>query len=108
MIYLVICTWLCNVAALYFSFSRKKRRDRIAKYGWFALANAVSVVIDLLSGGGWISYLLAVANGSVAAWQFWLWWRGRRDKRRRAAALIGEKSRALRDALVRRMAQDGI
>jgi hypothetical protein len=46
----------------------------------------------------WLDGSVALVSGLVGA--FLWWWRKR--KRRNAAALIGHKSRALRDALVRR------
>jgi O-antigen/teichoic acid export membrane protein len=59
---------------------------------WVIRGNAAAAMILLL---------VAAAN----AWAWWYWWR-RRKKRRRALALLGAKSRALRDAIVRRMRQE--
>ena len=97
MIYLNICIWLCNITAFFITWVRK---DRVAGCGWFVVGNSICVIPDSISRQ-WAILALNVFAGLVS---LFFWWRGRRDKRRRAAALVGAKSRALRDALVRRMA----
>ena len=68
-------------------------------------ACALMVTANVLSGIG--SLLLAqwgqaALNFALAAWLAWLLWRGQRKRRKAAAALLGAKSRALKDALVRK------
>jgi membrane protein implicated in regulation of membrane protease activity len=64
-------------------------------------AAAISSVIVLSAGRLWYGAGTAGVTAVAAAV---IWWH-RRKKRRRAAALLGAKSRALRDALVRRARQ---
>ena len=66
--------------------------------GWWAASAGVEVAISL-SAGLWLPAACAGGNLLVAA-VFW-WWR--RKKRRSVTVLLGEKSRLLRAALVRRM-----
>jgi membrane protein implicated in regulation of membrane protease activity len=59
---------------------------------------------NVLLAAGWALYgsrILAAVFAVLAVLAAWLWWRGDRRKRK-GAALIGAKSRALRDAIVRR------
>jgi len=68
--------------------------------GLFALLDACLVVFYLLQHG----YLAAAWFAFCGALCAWSWWNERRKRRRKrkAAAVLGAKSRALRDALVRR------
>ena len=54
-------------------------------------------------GHAWLSMTAFIVIGGLVL--LWIWWR--RKKRRNAAALLGAKSRALRDALVRRVKESG-
>ena len=59
---------------------------------------AIGCVIGDALLGAWLAMVLAVVNLiiGIALW----WWR--RKGRKRAAALLGAKSRAIRDAIVKR------
>lgn len=50
------------------------------------------------TGHRWLCMAVFLTVGALVA--LWIWWR--RKKRRSVSALLGAKSRALRDALVRR------
>jgi hypothetical protein len=67
-------------------------------YGCYAVAFVLEAVPEA-AGGDWVggvNAFLAVTSGLC-------WWFNRRNrKRRRALAALGDKSRALRDALVRK------
>jgi hypothetical protein len=66
-------------------------------YGILALMWWLNVVWDLSS----LHFPLGVlVTGPMAIYYTWKWWNSWKDKRRKALALIGAKSRALRDRLV--------
>jgi Flp pilus assembly protein TadB len=67
-------------------------------WGRCALINAALALIDLAAGVRWIAAGVAIAALIALA----LWWWNRRKDRKRATGLLGAKSRALRDALVRK------
>lgn len=67
----------------------------------FAAANLLALIADIT---GWYWYFIPV-NAILFVYCLWQWWKRRKDKRKRAMALTGAKSRALRDALVRKMRQ---
>lgn len=69
-------------------------------WGCLALGEALDAAFLALSGA-WPPAAIYAAVALLAAWQWWRHWRRRR--RDRARASLGAKSRALRDALVRRM-----
>jgi Flp pilus assembly protein TadB len=62
------------------------------------ICGGVGCAITDIMNGLWLALIFASANIALAAF---LWWLSRR-KRKRAQAALGAKSRALRDALVRR------
>jgi hypothetical protein len=66
---------------------------------WLLMAatDAFVGIIDTLDG----TWPAAPAQFAIAAFCGWMWWR-RSDRRRRALAWLGAKSRAVRDALVRK------
>jgi hypothetical protein len=71
--------------------------------GWFCVALAI-LAYDSFHG----DIPGAAAAGASVAVAAWLWWKSSsRGKRKRAAALLGAKSRALRDALVRKAREAG-
>lgn len=85
---------------------------------WFAIVTGFRPVgwagIILIVGGEVAGIVLAVLSGTYAlaavyaidlAIQLWLLWQHWRKIRRRIAASLGAKSRALRDALVKRARQ---
>lgn len=74
----------------------RSRFDRIA-WPWLNAAGA-DVVIDAVSAQ-WLCAAVSVVQVGIAL-AIW-WWRKRRD-RKRALDALGAKSRALRDALVRK------
>jgi hypothetical protein len=68
-------------------------------------AVALFVVAETLDGTGSLmrsQWGQAALNFALAAWFAWLLWRRWRKHRKAVAALLGAKSRALRDALVRK------
>ena len=75
---------------------------------------AVSVNRLILAGGN-LAFALAEAiqadwpgagvNGSLAVLLLWFWWLDHKRRKDRAPLALGAKSKALRDALVRRMRQ---
>lgn len=73
-----------------------------AAAGWYALANWVNFAGDLTA---WHSWQFSPFTGSAALFFTWLWWKSHRNKRKRIVKLIGAKSRALRDAVVRKLRQ---
>lgn len=65
----------------------------------WAAGFALWALADLIEGLGWA----APVHGVLAAANAWSWWHDRRSRRgKRADGLIGEKSRALLAALVRK------
>ena len=54
--------------------------------------------------GIWAMAALMIVVAVMNGWLWWRWWK--RRKRKRAVALLGAKSRALRDALVRAMRRE--
>jgi hypothetical protein len=62
---------------------------------------AGSVAVKISARGGSLPLLAVVGITDIVAFAVWLW-RRHKDRRKRAAALIGAKSRALRDAIVKR------
>lgn len=67
----------------------------------FAAANFLALIPDVADGYWYFIPLNAV----MFVYCLRQWWKRRKDKRKRVMALIGAKSRALRDALVRKMRQ---
>jgi membrane protein implicated in regulation of membrane protease activity len=76
---------------------RWRRRDSLTPDALLIAGNVAIGFADIFNGA-WQWSILNFATAAVVAW---LWWR-RRKRRRRARDAIGAKSRALRDALVRR------
>lgn len=70
--------------------------------------------MSLADAFGWVgvidaSLMWAVIYGLFAAYFTWLWWRGRRNGRRRKALKdLGAKSRARIEAMVRQMSPSPI
>ena len=60
--------------------------------------NGVFAIADLLDG----IWQIAILHALMSAICLWAWWH-KRKRRRRALAWLGSKSRALRDALVRKV-----
>lgn len=74
--------------------------------GWYALAYWVNLIAQLFL---WHAPLyITIFIALLALFFTWIWWKRHRDKRKRALALIGAKSRALRDALVRKLRQSRV
>lgn len=71
---------------------------RTASYGLEALCFWIQTAADLLYG----ARPIAVVPFAAAVWVTWKWWKGGRRGRDKAAKMLGDKSRALLDALVRR------
>lgn len=69
-------------------------------YGLWAIICAGLVVVNALAGSwGWAAWMTVCTAANA-----WSWWNCRRKRRKRKAmAAIGAKSRALRDALVRKV-----
>ena len=68
---------------------------------WWAGATAVNAflaLVDLIAGTSWYAAGEAIAAGIAAV----LWWLSRRKRRDRARRWLGAKSKALRDAIVRK------
>jgi hypothetical protein len=63
----------------------------------FAMGNGLFAVYDLLDR----DWILLLANGALAVWCAWMWFRRRRN-RKRAMQALGYKSAALLAALARR------
>ena len=66
---------------------------------WMTCAANVLGVAVRAAGGMWASVAVYGIAAGVCAW---FAWRRRRKGRKRAAALVGAKSRAIRDAIVKR------
>ena len=66
---------------------------------WMTCAANVLGIAVRASGGMWGS---VAVYGIAAGFCAWMAWRRRRKDRRRAASLLGAKSRALRAAIVKR------
>jgi hypothetical protein len=101
---LAIAAWAWAIAGLACDLlDMAGRLERGLEYGWgmFALTDcclaARNAVQSHWGSAAWFSVCAA-----CCAFAWWTHWR-RRRKRRRAAAALGAKSRALRDALVRRV-----
>lgn len=78
--------------------SHGRARAELAQSGRLMIYVNGGSVIGALTAGAWPRAIVyAVICCGIAAW---LWWR--RKKRRSVAAMLGAKSRALRDAIVRR------
>lgn len=82
---------------------RVASRSPLFAVWWYGALTILSVAVSALEmaagewGWGLWTAVCAVANGVM-------WWNSRnRRRRKRAAALIGAKSRAVRDALVRKV-----
>lgn len=75
----------------------KPRGWRDCSSGLLIAGNATIGLADIFNGA-WPWSLASFACAAVLAW---LWWH-RRKRRKRARGALGAKSRALRDALVRR------
>jgi membrane protein implicated in regulation of membrane protease activity len=75
----------------------RRRRDNLTPDALYIAGNVLIGFADIFNGV-WQWSILSFAMAAVLAW---LWWH-RRKRRRRAQAALGAKSRALRDALVRR------
>jgi len=71
-------------------------------WGWLALGSWLMTIVDLLPPP---VIVLAVGNGLFAVFFTWKWWDDWGDKRRRVRALLGAKSRALRDRLVEKLGE---
>jgi hypothetical protein len=69
-------------------------------HGTVAIAASLYTISMIIKREPWYG-LYGAASATYSAWSWWQAWRKRRD-RRRAASLIGAKSRALRDAIVKR------
>jgi hypothetical protein len=78
------------------------RGSRVAADGLAAICFWIQAAADLLYPGGERGQLIALLPLALAIWRTWQWWKGSRRGRDKAAKLLGDKSRALRDALVRR------
>jgi hypothetical protein len=65
----------------------------------FLIGDVLSLTVNLLSN----NYFQATLNFLILAGAVWLFSLGGRPKRRKTKKLIGEKSRALRDRLVKSM-----
>lgn len=73
-----------------------RRQDWGIPWIWFCAA--MGTLIPDLVAACWPAVAVSLPQVLLALW----WFRRRRKGRRKAAALLGAKSRALRDALVRR------
>jgi hypothetical protein len=73
---------------------------------FFITADTVFLIDDIRHGHTGLASFDAFM---IALWLFILWmeWRDWKNDRKRITALIGAKSRALRDRLVRKMAEQG-
>lgn len=73
-------------------------------HGTWAVVCGSLAVLDVLGGRwGW-----AAVQSAAAVFSAWSWWKDRRNRRRRRAlALLGAKSRAVRDAMVARVRESG-
>ena len=94
---LLVISWLTLVPFMWMylrSPSGSERETRACLLG--AVIGFTAGAATALHG----NWLWTVINVSIGAWWLWKWWR--RKDRKRAAALVGEKSRALRDAIVKR------
>jgi hypothetical protein len=75
--------------------------NRVTRSPWIGgwLGCAAGCLVGAVASRAWLLAVGAVVSAVIAVILYW-WWR--RKDRKRAASLIGAKSRALRDALVRR------
>jgi hypothetical protein len=87
---------LAVALVLWFRSDKWTERRRLA-IAFSAIGFGLLLVACALIG----SRLGMAANGFCACFGAWDWWRRRKD-RRRTLDMTGEKSRALRDALVRK------
>lgn len=88
---------LCALEGMYLARPPGQRQRHI--FGWSALGFTAYTVTGVFLGQ-WPACAVFLILAAICAWQ---WWNGRRKDRDRAGFLIGAKSRALRDALVRRV-----
>jgi len=72
----------------------------VARMAWVSAASYGTAALFLALGRDWPA---AGGDAALAAFWLWLWWRGRRGKRRKALKAIGDKSRAVLAAMARNM-----
>lgn len=77
--------------------ARRERQGSLIPDALYIAGNVALGFADIFSG----IWPLSLLNFGMATVLAWLWWR-RRKRRKRARDALGAKSRALRDALVRR------
>jgi membrane protein implicated in regulation of membrane protease activity len=77
-----------------------RRPDSLTPDALLVVGNVLIGFADILNG----VWQWSILSFAVAAVMAWLWWH-RRKRRKRAGDALGAKSRALRDALIRRTRQ---
>lgn len=82
--------------------ARRNLEAATQRAGCAAIAYVVLALTDVLSRN-WIAAAIAAA---CALFWAWLWWRGRKD-RKKALRTLGAKSKARLEALVRNMPKPG-
>lgn len=87
-VWALLCLWLLT-----------GRRCSLDPVAWPWACAAAGGLIDDLAGRWWLAGAVNLCQVAIAVL---IWWYRRRRDRRKALAALGAKSRALRDALVRR------
>ena len=98
---LVSIAGLVNIAAFLVAIALDVRHGLSyqGSWGWWSLGDFTGAAYWLGHHVWWVAAVLT----AVGVYTLRRWWRNRRNrKRRKVAALLGAKSRALRDALVRK------
>jgi hypothetical protein len=91
--------WAFTVARI-----AKERRHGIALRGtWIDLAGAAAYGMAVPLAALVRDWAAAGGDAGLAVFWLWLWWRGRRGKRRRALKAIGDKTRAVLAAMAGNM-----
>lgn len=94
----IAACWLGTVfAGAIMSGIRQSRKDFRGAAVYGIIVSSLNVIMDL----AWGVWQIAPVNGATLVFWLWIWWRNRRDKRR-AKALIGAKTAAVKA----RMAQE--
>lgn len=88
---------LFRLMAVRLARSPEVKADAVRVTGWYGVAGNVGAAVSALAAARWLDLA-----GYVACAALWALWARRRRGKRRAAKSLGAKSRALRDALVRR------
>lgn len=90
------------ISVMAFSCVISKRGSMTNFYGLFAVQGWLQVIADSTT---WHSPGALVITVPLSMLFTWLWWNSQRPKRQKVREWIGAKSRALREALVRRLAE---